>query len=114
MLEKFEGVEVVVGDRVVDVKLKKKKREWEGERDKYVWNHSNGYTFTRNVGEYNLNVHTLGVDAVKALGLNYGAVDIIEDSQGELYVLEVNTAFGLEGTTIELVGDAIKQLIGGV
>lgn len=51
------------------------------------------------------------MDAVKALGLKYGAVDIIEDEEGNLYVLEINSAFGLEGTTVALFGDKLKQYI---
>ena len=102
---------IVVGEEAVDVKIKLKKSDWEGTRDTYVWNHSNGYVFARNSGEFNYNLTNIGVQAIKALGLSYGAVDIIEDSAGVLYVLEVNTAFGLEGTTVELVGDALKKLI---
>ncbi len=101
---------IVVDGKAIDVKIKKKKREYDGERDKYVWNHSNGYCFVRNDGVFNRFVKLCGVYTVEALGLNYGAVDIIED-ENDLYVLEVNTAFGLEGTTISLVADAIKELL---
>ncbi len=37
----------------------------------------------------------LGCHAVSALGLDFGAADIIQDKHGKLYVLEVNTAPGL-------------------
>ena len=103
---------IVVGNEAVDVKVKKKKRDYEGDRgENYIWNASNGYVFARNIGVFNVDVCVLGVSAVKALGLMYGAVDIIEDEAGKLYVLEVNTAFGLEGTTTSLVGDAIKKIL---
>src|SRR6266850_1701893 len=36
--------------------------------------------------------------AVEALDLDYGAADIIEGKDGRFYVLEVNTAPGIEGT----------------
>jgi D-alanine-D-alanine ligase-like ATP-grasp enzyme len=42
----------------------------------------------------------LSVEAVAALGLDFGAVDIIEDKEGNFYVLEINTAPGLEGHTV--------------
>ncbi len=95
----------------VDMKQKKKKRDFEGERDEYVWNCNSGYVFARNDIIFPRGLDTLGVSSIKALGLDFGAVDIIEDADGTLYVLEVNTAFGLEGQTISLVGDAIRELL---
>jgi len=38
-------------------------------------------------------------------------VDIIEDNEGILYVLEVNTAFGIDGSTIDLVLPHFKELL---
>ena len=101
---------IVVNGKAVDIKVKKKKIEWEGERDEHIWNHKNGYVFVRNSGVFNSMLPSVGVAAVEALGLNYGAVDIIED-ENDLYVLEVNTAFGLEGETIERVAKEMKCLI---
>jgi glutathione synthase/RimK-type ligase-like ATP-grasp enzyme len=110
---------IVVGDNVVDLKQKKKRRPvseenpdgWEGEHDEHVWNLDGGYIFARDGINRPDGIDQLSVSAVSALGLDFGAVDIIEDASGVLYVLEVNTAFGLEGTTIELVGEAIKELL---
>ena len=100
---------IVVGSNVVDLKQKKKKNGVE--HNENIWNHSGGYIFARNDITIPDGLKQLGIDAVDALGLDFGAVDIIEDTQGKLYVLEVNTAFGLEGQTIELVGDAIRRLL---
>lgn len=47
--------------------------------------------------------------AVKALGLDFGAVDIGERADGSLIVLEVNRAPGLEGGTISAYASAITQ-----
>jgi hypothetical protein len=47
--------------------------------------------------------------AIKALGLDFGAVDIGECKGGALVVLEVNRAPGLEGGTIEAYVEAIKR-----
>lgn len=100
---------IVVGDQAVDVKQKLKRRDFEGERVPYIWSCDNGYLFAREV-EIPENLSELGISAVKALGLNYGAVDIIA-KDGNFYVLEINSAFGLSGQTPQLVGDAIKALI---
>ena len=55
----------------------------------------------------------LAVQAVQALGLHFGAVDIIYNNyHDQYYVLEVNTAPGLEGTTLEVYTDAINAILG--
>ncbi len=103
---------IVVGDRVVDFKRKLRKREFEGERDGYVWNCANGYVFARSGIDKPTGIDALSIASIKALGLDFGAVDIIQERHtGILYVLEVNTAFGIEGSTLELVGNAIKEML---
>ena len=109
--KKHEYRAIVVDDEVVDLKKKLKKRDFEGDRSPYVWNVANGYIFARNDIEFHPTLPQLAIDATKALNLSYGAVDIIQDRNGNLYVLEINTAFGLCGHTIPLVGEAIKKLI---
>lgn len=49
--------------------------------------------------------------AVKALGLDFGAVDIGRKKGGDLIVLEVNRAPGIEGGTVERYADAIRGWI---
>lgn len=51
--------------------------------------------------------------AVAALGLQFGAVDIGERADGSLIVLEVNRAPGVEGGTIECYSNAIKEWLAG-
>lgn len=51
--------------------------------------------------------------AVEALGLSFGAVDIGELASGELVVLEVNRAPGVEGGSIEAYGRAVRRWISG-
>jgi D-alanine-D-alanine ligase-like ATP-grasp enzyme len=41
------------------------------------------------------------ISAVNTLGLDFGAVDLIVAKDGRVYVLEVNTAPGIEGITLE-------------
>lgn len=55
-------------------------------------------------------LRSLAHKAVKALGLDFGAVDIGVKPNGDLVVFEVNTAPGLEGNTINKYADAIKAL----
>lgn len=56
-------------------------------------------------------IENLAIDAVKALGLDFGAVDIIKDEEGNVFVLEVNTAPGLGNTdTLEAYVNGFKNL----
>jgi len=54
---------------------------------------------------------TTCINAVAALGLDFGAVDVLQTPNGKGWVLEVNTACGLEGTTIGKYVEAIKDYV---
>lgn len=72
-----------------------------------VCSHRNGYEFVRNIKELDENKE-LAIMAVKALDLDFGAVDIIR-KDNKSYVLEVNTACGLSDTTLgRYVGKILK------
>lgn len=63
-----------------------------------VWNRANGYAFLfRSPQDTVPELKALGVAAVDAIGLDFGAVDIIQGTNGRYYVLEVNGAPGCEG-----------------
>jgi hypothetical protein len=90
----------------------------EEERNTDIMNHSAGTIFVR-AGEAlrlaNLNFDMLedAVACVRALGLDFGAVDVIQDRQGNHHILEVNTACGLTGTTLTRYTRALKALVEG-
>jgi glutathione synthase/RimK-type ligase-like ATP-grasp enzyme len=71
-----------------------------------IRNAANGWVFAVNdvrftSPEIEEKVRSYSVAAVKALGLDFGAVDIIVNKKGtEAYVLEVNTAPGIESPTV--------------
>lgn len=54
-------------------------------------------------------LRNLAKRAVKALGLDFGAVDVGRQPDGVLFVLEVNTRPGLEGGTVEAYGRHIME-----
>lgn len=65
-----------------------------------VRNHANGFVFVRQNLSIPERVTRAAVDALGASGLDFGAVDVILTKQGKAFVLEINTAPGLEGTTV--------------
>lgn len=58
-------------------------------------------------------VEQLAINAIDALDLDFGAVDIIKDENGDVFVLEINTAPGLGNTeTQEAYKKAFLKLAG--
>lgn len=99
----------VVAGNVVDTQRKIKDPNQEVKTWK-VRSHQNGFIFARNNISSSLDRDTLATSAVAALGLDFGAVDIVEDKHGCFFVLEVNTAPGLEGQTIESYAKAFGAI----
>ena len=80
--------------------------------DTRIRNHHNGYVFVRNNVEPPRQVVEQARLAIAALGLDFGAVDIIWNNHYQLAtVLEVNTAPGLEGQTITDYANYFRNLI---
>lgn len=106
----------VFNSQVLDfVKKKKMTTERLSERgiefNADIRNHNNGWVFARVDIELPDYVGREAVKAIEALGLDFGAVDII--SNGDYAsVLEVNTAPGLEGTTFNKYCEVINELRG--
>lgn len=67
-------------------------------------NFDNGYSFQLVASE---NVPRAAVEmasaAVQALGLDFGAVDMLHGRDGQFYILEVNTAPGVEGPDRQVI-----------
>jgi glutathione synthase/RimK-type ligase-like ATP-grasp enzyme len=103
----------VVGKRVVLVQRKARNPECDNPNWK-VRNHDNGFIFVRNDVKPPEEVLTQAVRAVVALGLDFGATDVIwNEKNSRAYVLEVNTAPGLEGSTIDDYAQGFRNFIQG-
>lgn len=77
-----------------------------------VRNTANGFIFQRQGIVVPSSVSVEAIGAIRALGLDFGAVDVIwNESQDKSYVLEVNSAPGLEGTSVVNYARVIKELI---
>lgn len=69
----------------------------------------NGFIFARKNVQPNAQRDAASIAAIKSLGLDFGAVDLIVDKEGHYYVLEVNTAPGIEGQTVTNYAKAFQN-----
>lgn len=99
----------VFKDRVIDVTEKRRRHGVEG-GDGRIRNLANGWVFCRDGVNAPEAVRSVAVAAIRALGLDFGAVDVIE-REGRAWVLEINTAPGLQGTTLDKYIEAIKSVV---
>ena len=78
-----------------------------------VRNLAGGFIFARNQEhEIPQCVLDAALASIEALELDFGAVDIIYNAHSEkAYVLEINTACGLEGTTLQEYANAILEAV---
>lgn len=91
----------VINQEVPLIAEKRRDRDYDNPDDK-IRNHPNGWIFCYNSISEPMGLRTIAVDAVKALGLHFAAVDIIwNQRENRCYVLELNTAPGLEGQSLD-------------
>lgn len=96
----------VGGDKAIFIQQKRRDRGVPDDRVNWkVRNLEGGFIFAHKDIELTAQEHglisSIAVDAIKALGLDFGAVDIIHNKDRGFFVLEINTACGLTGETIE-------------
>lgn len=105
----------VFNEKVIDVTIKKLQKGKDPKGAGIIRNVNDGWKFSHafqlEPEDQNI-LNNLGVAAVKACGLDIGAVDIIWNKYyNKYYVLEVNTAPGLElRKTIDAYANAILDL----
>lgn len=104
----------VFNGQVIDVQRKARKQDVPDDQVNWkVRNNANGFTFARHgdaLGDVPADVIHQAVSAVVSVGLDFGAADVIfNERSGLAYVLEVNTAPGLVGTTLENYVAAVQR-----
>ena len=95
---------------VIDAQQKRKASGIE-DRDNYIRNHDKGWVFCRENCNPPSDVIVKAMDAVVALQLHFGAVDIGWHKDIGPIVYEVNTAPGLEGQTLTSYVEAFKKYV---
>lgn len=103
----------VGGADAIDVQQKLKRKEVNIEKVNYrVRNLANGFIFARREVKVPEQVMTEAKKVIPITGLDFGAVDVVyNERQNRAYVLEVNTAPGLEGTTINSYAHFFRGLL---
>ena len=101
----------VVDGKAIHIQRKARRKDVPDEQVNWkICNHANGFIFQME----NVNLPELGLleaeAAVDDLGLHFGAVDLVEGIDGKFYVLEVNTAPGIEGTTLQKYVAAFQEI----
>ena len=100
----------VFGNEAFFTQRKARKREIE-EVNWKVRNYRNGFIYAHKDVELPQEAEDMAIKAVNLLGLDFGAVDLIyNEKSNRYYVLEVNTAPGLVGTTLERYVEMFKKL----
>lgn len=100
----------VFNGKVIDVTQKRKRRGVEVNPQVRSWH--NGWVYTRENLKKPEGLEALGVKAVQACGLDFGAVDIIwNKKKNQSFVLEVNSAPGLDGQTLNSYATAIQEYV---
>ena len=90
----------VMNGQVIDGQLKKRKQGVENVNN-LVRNVHTGWVYCREGFTPEVAANDLAIASCHALGLDFGAVDLIYNQHyNQYYVLEVNTAPGLTGTTL--------------
>jgi glutathione synthase/RimK-type ligase-like ATP-grasp enzyme len=86
------------------IAVQQKRRSRDVPDDEVNWqvrNHHNGFIFARDNVTLPVQALNASFEAFRASGLDFGAVDVIyNERQERAYVLEINTAPGLEGQTL--------------
>lgn len=94
--------------------VQRKARKLDVPDDKVDWqvrNHDNGFIYANKNVEVPELFKEIAVKAIITLGLDFGAVDLIATKKGDPYVLEVNTAPGLTGTTLEKYCEQFRRIL---
>lgn len=103
----------VFGDKVGFVQRKARDRSvHDNDVNWKVRNHANGFIFAHKDVDVPDVAKNLAIAAVKALGLDFGSVDMLWNKTRNKYlVIEVNTASGLAGETLNVYTKHLTELL---
>jgi hypothetical protein len=98
----------VFKDQVVAVTEKKRRKEFDGVRDTKIRNLANGYVFVQSVVDEPEGLRDLALRAARVSMSDFRGVDVgYNQLKDELFVIEVNSAPGIQGTNLTKYMEAI-------
>jgi hypothetical protein len=99
------------GTYTIIAEQQKVKKSGQDPLDWRIRSHANGFVFQRQGIDVPVSVRPAAIRALEATGLDFGAIDIIYTAEGKAFVLEVNTAPGLEGQTVQDYANFFKEFL---
>lgn len=100
----------VFNDQVVAVVEKRRRVGFEGQRDTKIRNLANGYVFCQTVVNEPSGLRDLALAAAKVTQSHFKGVDIgYNERNNDLFVIEVNSAPGMQGSNIEAYANAVVE-----
>ena len=104
-------VHVVCGEVIDYIKKRRRVDDTPNAEQEQVRNLDNGWVYSRQNLRRLDRVEEIAKQAIEALELDFGAVDVIMDDNGDVFVLEVNTACGMSDTTMNAYLESFNNLI---
>ena len=100
-----------LNDDTVDFVLEKLAKKFATGADMIIRSNTRGWKFSKvDVDKLDKNLVDEAIKSIKALGLNYGAVDCCITIEGKAAIIECNTGPGLEGSSFDAWEVALKDL----
>lgn len=103
----------VFNGHIIDASEKKRRTDFpEEQRNSLLRNWRFGWVFAHENVDVPRDVSEQSISAIAALGLDFGAVDVgYREKEGQAFVFEVNTAPGIEGTTLSSYARAVQSIL---
>jgi hypothetical protein len=95
----------VFQDKVIAIVEKKRRKEWDGQSDSKIRNLANGYVFCQDIElepAFAERIRELALKASKVCASDFKGVDLAyNEKHDDLFVIEVNSAPGIEGSNVQ-------------
>ena len=106
----------VFKDKVVTIVEKRRKKDWNGDKsDAKIRNLANGYVFCQTVeltDQLKKRIEEISLHARKVCGSDFCGVDVgYNEKHDDVFVIEVNSAPGIEGSNVDKYVKAVLQYV---